>query len=184
MSESETKELLNFFNAYYPNFKSNQEMIEIWATELSQYDYVDVKKKVNELLELNDFIHTFPPLKIITRDLQKVKDKIDFKKMIFYCKRCNKEFNSYDKLISHEKRCRSINYIKKQYLKLANKEVDVKKLYDMSDKEFNQKYNEFLNLILNKTTDETEKNIITKILNPDRDIKEDFFKDIRIGDNL
>lgn len=180
MSESETKELLNFFNAYYPNFKSNSEMIKIWATELSQYDFDDVKGKVNELLELNDFIYTSPPLKIITRDLQKVKDKIDFKKMILYCKICNKEFNNYDKLILHEDRCRSIKYIKKQYLKLANKIVDEKKLYEMSNKEFDKNYNNFLKTVLKTSTDEKEKIIITKILCPDKNIKNDFFKDFKL----
>lgn len=166
MTETEVKNLLRFLAMEYSSFNVIDDKVKYWYNELQQYDTRDVKSRLKELMANEKYALVPPVLEVIISGLTKKQNKVNFKKMVYFCKFCNRAFNVRYELDKHEDRCRSIKYILRQYENYNLGEIDKKTLYNMTDEEFDERYNKLLQVIKNKTTDEGEKRLIEFIFNP------------------
>ena len=164
MTKLEVDELVNLLDMSYRNFvKDPVGMSNLYLKMLYQYDCEDVMKKLQECMAMEQFQFQPPTLDYLVKDLTRNKDKVDFNKTLIYCQFCNRMFNSIETLHKHEDRCRSVRYIARQYKKYLNREVNKRELYEMSDEEFDEKYDKLLKFIEMRSTDEREKEIISFI---------------------
>ena len=97
--------------------------------------------------------------------MQRKYEKIDYKEQNVRCQRCNKivKESEYD---AHFDRCSSIDYVIRESKKWFRKELTRKFLWEMSDEEFNERYNKLLHYIYEHTQNESEKTRIGFIFNP------------------
>lgn len=169
MNKNDTLELIELISNTYPNCYLNidkSRQLNEWSTITSEYDKTDVFKKTKELMATEEYRKTPPTIYYITRALTKVNDKIDFSQRVYYCSQCNRAFNSYEDMLKHEDRCRSVNYVIRNTKKYFNKEYSRKELFDLTDDEFEERYNKLLVNILRVSTNEDEKRNIRYIFNP------------------
>ena len=171
MNKIQVKQVLDYLEINYKDFRVSKEMFEMWLDELQQYDYEDVITKLKELMSSGHYISTPPHLVTITNGLAKIDKKIDWSKTVVLCKNCNKGFNVDDngfsqELKDHEERCNSINYVIRQSKKWFNKDLTRGELWSMSREEFDERYDKLLHYIYEHTDNETEKTIIGYIFNP------------------
>ena len=165
MTRLEVDKLLNTVDLNYKNYfkGSITEFSDYWYEYLYQYDFKEVEKKLRECMAMDQFQYQPPTLDYLIKDLVKIQDKVDFNKTLIYCQFCNRIFNSIETLHKHEDRCRSIRYIARQYKKYLKREVNKRELYEMSDEEFDEKYDKLLKFVQERTNDEREKEIISFI---------------------
>ena len=172
MNKEQTKALLRLIDTNYSNFineKNMKDMIDTWASELSQYSYKDVEERIKELLAKSEFQMKPPTLYHITSNLKKIHEKIDWSETVFFCNNCHRPFNSMEELENHRERCNSVEYICNQWKKWYGKELtkaDIRTLYEMEEISFRERYNKLLHYIHEHTHDENEKTIIGYIFNP------------------
>lgn len=171
MNKIEVKQILDYLELNYKDFRVSKEMFEMWLEELQQYDYDDTINKVKQLISTGHYISTPPHLVAITNGLSKIDKKLDWSKQVVLCRNCNKGFNTdnngYSKeLKEHEERCNSINYVIKQTKKWFNKDLTRGELWAMSKEEFDTRYDKLLHYIYENTTNPVEKEIISYIFNP------------------
>lgn len=166
MTETEVKELLKHLAMSYTSFSITKEKISFWYTELQQYDVDDVKSRLKDLMSEEKYALTPPVLESIIAGLTKKHDKVNFNQIVYFCKFCNRGFNNRDNLEKHEDRCRSIRYILKQYEIYNLGDIDKKVLYNMTQEEFDERYNKLLAYVQKHTTNEEEKKLINLIFNP------------------
>lgn len=167
MNKQEVAELVSFVNMSYPyQIQDVNATINAWLEILQQYDYEDVKLRLKTLMQDDKYQKTCPTVYYIVRDLRAIQEKINWNKGVIYCDICGRAFNKREELVKHEDRCRSIRYIIKQSKKLG-KDISNKKreLFEMSQLEFDKKYNELLNLVYKNSRNDTEKRIIEFIFN-------------------
>lgn len=169
MNREETRTLLNFLEMSYSGFSVTKEKLDFWHEELQQYDLDDVKRRLNELMSNERYAFVPPLLDIIKSGLTKKKDKVDFSQQIYSCKHCRKMFNDLDETHLHEDRCSAIKYIERQYKRFNLGAIDNSRkyeLYNMSEKEFDEKYKKILKYVQEHTNQEYEKALIENIFNP------------------
>ena len=176
MTKLEVDELVNLLDMSYRSFvKDPVGMSNLYLKMLYQYDCEDVMKKLQECMAMEQFQFQPPTLDYLVKDLTRNKDKVDFNKTLIYCQFCNRMFNSIETLHKHEDRCRSVRYIARQYKKYLNREVNKRELYEMSDEEFDEKYDKLLKFIEMRSTDEREKEIISFIFKvPTKEVAKKF----------
>ena len=162
MTRLEVDKLLNTVDLNYKNYFKGpiNEFSDYWYEYLYQYDFIEVEKKLRDCMSMDQFQYQPPTLEYLIKDLVKIQDKVDFNKTFIYCQFCNRIFNSIETLHKHEDRCRSVRYIVRQYKKYFNREVNKRELYEMSDEDFDEKYDKLLRFIEQHTTDEKEKKVI------------------------
>ena len=161
MTKLEVDELVNLIDISYRGFvKDPVGMSNLYLKTLYQYDCEDVIKKLKNCMAMEQFQFQPPTIDYLIRDLTKNQDKVDFNKTFIYCQFCKRIFNSIEVLHKHEDRCRSVRYIVRQYKKYLNREVNKRELYEMSDEDFDEKYDKLLRFIEQHTTDEKEKKVI------------------------
>ena len=168
MTKEEIEELFRFLKASYPSYEFNSDMISYWANELSQYSFEDIKAKLKYLMANDKYANRPPQLEVILSRLPKIKQKIDFTKITYFCKICRRPFNSIDECHSHEDRCSAIRYIEsksKKYNWDFNNQIKAE-LYQYSEENFENFYNNFLQSVYKKTNNEWERNLIKNIFNP------------------
>lgn len=169
MNKEQIKEILSIIKSNYSNFiteNNKKEVFETWGTELSQYDYDDIKEALIECMSRSEFQMKPPTLYHITSKCKKKHEKIDFSEITYYCDLCGKQFNNLDDMADHRVRENSVNYVIMQTRKWFNKELNKAELYAMEETEFRQRYDKLLHYIYEHTTDEEERIRIGYIFNP------------------
>ena len=169
MNKEQVKEILTMLSNNYNNFldENNYESIlTSWLNELCQYDYDEVLERTKELLSKSEFQMKQPTLYHRIAPLKKKNEQVDFTKMVFYCPRCKKAFNDEKIMDKHTDKCRSVDYVIRETKKWFKKEITRKELFQMDEKEFDERYNKLLKYIMEHTTDENEKTRISYIFNP------------------
>lgn len=165
MNNNETMQILNLIKFNYPNFEIKEGMPEMWFDVLMEYSFEDVKMKLEEHLSEDRFQKQPPTAYLLVKGLPKIRDRIDFTKDTFYCDICNRPFNNQEELKIHRDKCSSIRYLIKQNKKWFNRNIDKKFLWNLSDEEFDERYNKMLKYIMEHTTDENERTRIGYIFN-------------------
>ncbi len=171
MTYIETIDFFNYINSCYPDFDTKDEdKLNAWADVLQQYEKDDVRKAFDLALSEERYQFKPPQVQYIVRNLIAKYDRVDFSKLVVYCKICGRMLNQsdYDK---HFDRCSSVEYIIREYKKWYGKELDKKELYEMSDDDFKIRYLKLLNFIKNNTTNLDEKERISNIFNPPNEEK-------------
>lgn len=165
MKQEEVIDLLEFININYPDFKVNDKVTKMWYDELQQYDIEDVKDNLRSFMS-NEYYQKEPPkLALLTKDLVKKYEKVHLDNVETRCPRCNRPLSleDYDK---HFDRCSSIDYVIRETKKWFRKELTRKFLWEMSEEEFNERYNKLLHYIYEHTDNESERTRIGFIFNP------------------
>lgn len=152
----------------YPKENFSESLIKEWSSVLSEYDYEDVDKNLDTLLSDKTFLYVPPKLMTIVSGLIKKHKKVDFTKMTYYCKFCKRAFNNLDECHDHEDRCSAIDYIESKSKKYNWDFTKQKKamLYQMTDNDFDNFYNNFLRSVQKITMSDIEKRMIENIFNP------------------
>ena len=169
MNKSQALEILNYLDDNYKDFELTEEKINYWCEQLSQYDYEDISNRLKELMSEERYSYQPPFLEAITRGITKKYNKVDFSKLVYFCRICKKAFNDKEELDIHEDRCSSIKYIKNQYKRFhwpSLTGTQIRDMYNMSEEEFDEKYKIILKKVQSLTTDEMEKTRIEFIFNP------------------
>ncbi len=168
MTKEEIEELFRFLKASYPTYDFNADMISYWANELSQYSFEDVKLSLKHCLANDKYTNRPPQLEVIIFKLPKIKQKIDFTKITYFCRNCRKPFNNLDDCHKHEDRCSSILYIERKSKKYNwdfNDQIK-EELYQYSEENFENFYSNFLKTVKKATSLEWERKLINNIFNP------------------
>ena len=163
MTEIEIKNFFKELNARYGNKPFENGYIELWTKRLVEYDYEDVIHNFRQLMNDERYSFTPPQLEIVLRGLAKSKEKEYHLTAKFYCKICNRLFDNYETMRTHEDRCSAIELKSQKYNWDFNLEIK-KMLYQLSQPQFDKFYDNFLRTVLKMTTGE-EKDIIETILN-------------------
>ena len=174
MNKIEVKEILDYLENNYVNFKVTQDMFNMWLDELQQYDKEDVMNKLKQMIGTGTYRVQPPVLVSITNGLQKTSNKIDWTKIVTFCPKCNKAFqcdeNMYSQeYVNHRGKCNSIEYVIRQTKKWFNKDLTRGELWAMPEKEFNERYDKLLHYIYENTEDETERTFIGYVFNPPKE---------------
>jgi len=165
MKKEETKELLKLIKYNYPSFDVKEGMVTMWSQIMSEYSYDDVKHALEVYMADDRFQKQPPTAYLLVKGLPKVRDRIDFTKDTFYCRHCGKAFNDMEEHDKHFDKCSSIQYLIRENKKWFNRIIDRKFLWQLSDEEFEERYNKMLKFIMEHTKDEHERQRIKYYFN-------------------
>ena len=163
MTIKEATTFMERIKQHYQDFIIDEYKIKEWYKDLQYYNFDEVNKKLDEHLRSEKYGEYIPKLHFLLMYLVKEedKDKDWLLEKNVRCGMCGKIMNYYD-YEEHYKRHSSIEYIKQQYLKYKNEEIDTEKLFNMDNAEFNKKYDKILEFVLENTEDKEEKERIEK----------------------
>lgn len=170
MTRSEVVELVDLIQIHRPYFKTRlgekiyQNLVIEWSRIMEPYDYEDIKKNLEDFLKDENNYGKEPDAYQLIRGLLTTEDKKEGNKGQVACQFCGRFMSRLD-IGSHEDRCRSIRYLKKLYDRYLNATFNIsKELYEMNDKEFEQKYIAVLEKALPRVNDVTEKRGMTNVI--------------------
>lgn len=149
MLKTETKNIFNRIKAHYDNFTYDTFKLDEWHEILKEYDYEDVNEKITSHVQNEAYGSNIPKLNYLISGLYKSKEKGTIRQYIVSCPRCGRSINT-EKLDKHTYRCNSVYYIADKAKKIYGKEVNMQKLYEMEQEEFDTLYNHFIAKIIDK----------------------------------
>ena len=157
-------EVLNFMKkikSYYQNFVIEDYVLDEWFNKLKQFNTNDVYKRLD--VHLNGEFQKMPPqLHFITKYLKTPSQKAKEEKILIRCGVCN-SILELEKNDAHLSRHNSIRYIKcKEHH--FQKRFDEKKLFELSDEDFEKFYDKFLEMLYTLAIDYDEKERLEKII--------------------
>lgn len=179
MSNEEIMSFIQQIQKDYPKFKLSTAEYEVWQSLLSKTSKEIIEAKYNEHLN-GEYRKNIPSVMYFETNSNETKQE---RRFLRQCEHCGK-YLYHDAMVEHEGRHRSIKYIVKKMKELFSKELDENELLELSDKDFNQKYDEFLEKIINYTSGlEQKRLLIINFLknNPGKTIPVDLEQIIEIG---
>lgn len=154
MQKLEVKELVDIITIHRPYFKSRlgdniyQELLTEWTRIMGPYDFEDIKNNLETFLKSESNYGKDPDAYQLIKGLLTTEDKKTNSLGRVSCRFCGRWFNRLE-IHNHEDRCRSVKYLDRMYRKLLNRQLlNKKELYEMSDKEFDEKYIKSLEYLL------------------------------------
>lgn len=154
MTRQEVIKLIEFITIHRPNFRSRlgdkilKDMIEDWTRILGPYDYDDIFNNLEEFFKDERNYGKDPDAYQLIKGVLTTEDKKTNSLGRVSCQFCGRWFNRLE-IHNHEDRCRSVKYLDRMYRKLLNRQLlNKKELYEMSDKEFDEKYIKSLEYLL------------------------------------
>lgn len=169
MTIEETKQIIQKVKNYRPFMQTGNssreqgEFVMAWHDVLEPYEFVDVDRKLLEYFKDGDNIGKIPDVFYIVKFLKTHSEKQSSNGIWIRCPLCQKELaqNSFD---NHYSRCSSVNYIYKKTEQYFCQTLNKRKLFEMSQEEFDKRYLDFLNKLLPKVSDLEEKTRLEKIV--------------------
>lgn len=165
MTKSELAQLLSTLEMNYSFFEATEEKEQAWFQVMHNYSYEEVMHNLEIAMGEDRFQKEPPQAYYLIQGLIPISKKTDFEKVIVYCPICKRALNQSEEQ-KHRERCQSIRYLVKQYKKWTGKDLDKRTLWEMSEEEFQEKYDKFLHYVYEHTTDEQEKMRIGFIFEP------------------
>ncbi len=162
MTIDETKTLVDKIKIYRPTFgghfdKTGMDKLKLeWYRILEPYDYEDVNKKLDEYFENGDNFGRYPDVYYLIKYLKKSNEKLKSGIRYVQCQNCNRTVE-FDKYNEHFDRCSSVEYISKMSLKYYDKTLNKKKLFELINEEFEDKYWKFCEALVDKMEDGQDK---------------------------
>ena len=149
---------------FYPFFEPKRDLERAWLKVMYNYDFDEVMKNLHIAMADDKFQKEPPTAYYLTRNLTPLSERVDFNKLVIFCPICKRAINQNEEK-KHTDRCRSIDYLVRQYKKHFGKVIEKKDLWKMSDEEFDKKYFESIKKIQDTTMNEKEKTILEFVLN-------------------
>lgn len=165
MQKEEVYDLVRFVDMSYKGFVKNlEEMTNSWYRVLKEYKYQDIKNRLDKLMAMEQFQYQPPTLPFLVKDIPTVEEAS--KKNNFYqeCNICHRKFKTEQEYKIHFERCSSVRYVMKQTKKWFKRDLDKRELYQMSEEEFNARYNKLIVHIYKHTENEKEKLNLEKLI--------------------
>ena len=160
MEKQETNIVLQRIKTFFPKFYYASYTVENWYMELKDYKANTIVEALRIYAEDNQE----PPSVI---NLKSIADRLNGQQIFDYettCKFCNRVLKK-DQVEVHEDRCRSIKYMVRRYKDLFGKILDKRELWEISKAEFDERYDSLLKIILDKTSNPYEKDMLTHYFN-------------------
>lgn len=163
MTINETIKLMERVKQHYQEFIVDDYKVEEWHNELKKYSAVDVNKKLEEHLRSEQYGNYIPKVYFLTKNLIKEDNKNPTDGIIMRCTNCQK-LVAYHNFDSHLERCNSVIYLNTVSQKYFNKTIDKEKYLNLSEQEFNDRYNKVLMYVLEHTDDVEEQERINNYM--------------------
>lgn len=154
MTIDETKKIIDKIKVYRPKFEITQNVLEEYFKIFEKYDYEDVENKLNDYLADITNKNSYPDPIYLTKFIKTTYEKEHMSEPNIMCSYCSKSIKHLE-YKAHVNRCSSIQWIyecAKHYF-LVN--LDKKKLFAMSEKEFDKFYYDFSKKLYPKLPDGT-----------------------------
>ena len=155
MTLNETKELFKRIKAHYPNFNDDDYVIKEWFRYVEPYEKEDIHKKFEQHLK-GDYSQYEPKVTYLTSYLKTKEEKMQTGEYLVRCEICGQAVNLND-FQKHHDRCSSIEYLNQLRIRYFGKGIDKEQLRQLNDIEFLEKYEQMLDLVLEKSIDPIEK---------------------------
>jgi hypothetical protein len=165
VSQKELLELLSLVKVNYPYFKVDPAVEKAWYEVTHYFKYEDVKHNLEIAMTSERFQKDPPTIYYLTQNLTPIHESVSFEKRIVFCPICKRALNQEEEK-KHFERCSSVRYIVRQYKRWNGNELNRRDLFEMSEEEFEKKYNELLKYVETHTDDVHEKIRIGFIFNP------------------
>ena len=169
MEKQETMNILKRIKSHYQEFAIDDFKVNEWHRELQKFDYVDVDLKLDEHLRSEVYGEQIPKLFFLTKHLIPADEKGQIKRYVIHCQNCGAEVPDtlYDK---HFARCNATKTIIRDFKKYFNLNVDEEQLNKLNDAKFEEAYQKYLHRMLDAKIPAFRKQIILKILYPNREL--------------
>lgn len=164
MELKDVKTILKRVEINYPKFVNDSYTQSEWYRELKDYDLDDVMGKLENHFRSEQYGNQPPKVYFLTKYLTKTKDKNEDEDYDTFCVVCGKRMN-HKLFDEHFDRCSSVHYVLRQYdrFKIPNKPKE-EELFKMEQREFDIRYNRLLQYVYKFSSNESEKEIIKKII--------------------
>ena len=151
MTKEETKNLFRRIKSHYQEFSIDEFKLDEWYKELKQYSYEDVTSRFELHLSSEEYGQLSPKLWFLKKGLRTIDEKKEsavFKNPVI-CQICGKpiDLRIYE---THYNKCSAIYYMQRELIRLYNKHVPREQLENMSEEDFNAKYETMLSIVKNK----------------------------------
>lgn len=169
MTLEQTGRIIEKIRIHRPSFLGHLDKAGItnfkieWNKILEPYAYEDVDKKLDDYFQDSTNYGKYPDVYYLIRFLRTIEEKEQASNICVKCQICNEEvdFFEYD---THFNRCSGVNYLEKISMKYFGKHLDVKKVKEKSEKEFNEFYKNIIKQIYKQETDEKTKYNLKNVL--------------------
>ncbi len=156
MKRQEVLKFLQKIKVYYPNFSADGQMVkDEWTRKLEAYDFDDCCMKLDEHLA-GEYQDRPPMPNWIIKYLKTSEEKKNSHEYSIVCPTCE-VIVPLAHFENHIRRCNSIEYIIKEMDKYFGRAVSRKRLEQLSEKDFWDKYDAMLELIKTKLPDNSGK---------------------------
>lgn len=165
MELKDVKIILKRIQINYPNFIVDSYVQSEWYRELKDYCLEDVMQKLEQHFRSEQYGNSIPKVYFLTKYLKKSSEKkeIDKNRLITSCPLCGENI-SLAEFENHYDRCSSIEYLNRKSLKFFGKEIDKNKYKNMSDEQFYNIYDKFLQTVYKSEDNPKEKESIANYL--------------------
>lgn len=170
MERAEVIKLVDLIQLHRPYFRTRlgegiyKDLINEWERIMGPYEYKDIYNNLEKFLKDEDNYGKEPDAYQLIRGLLTIEDKKEGNNGQVQCMFCSRVMSRLE-IHKHEDRCRSIKYITKLYKRYLKRELaDKRVLYDMDDKEFNEKYIHVLEKVYPFITNITEKRSMSNVI--------------------
>lgn len=170
MTRLEVKQLVDLIEVHRPYFASRlgdkilANLMTEWERIMSPYEFEDIRNNLEKFLKDENNFGKEPDAYQLIRGLLTIEDKKEGNNGKVQCMFCGRVMSRLE-IHKHEDRCRSIKYITKLYKRYLKRELaDKRVLYDMEDKEFNEKYIHVLERVYPFLTNITEKRSMSNVI--------------------
>ena len=170
MTRSEVMQLIDKIVIHRPYFKTRlgekilSNLIIEWTNIMEPYDYEDVVNNLDAFFRDENNYGREPDAYQLIRGIYKTKDKEQNGKGKVRCQFCGRVL-TFLELQQHEARCRSVKYLQRLYEKYFNRKLaDLEMLYNLADKEFNEKYIKVMERALPLVKNEAEKKSMSNVI--------------------
>ncbi len=169
MELKDVKIILKRIKVNYQSFIDDAYTEKEWYKELKDYDLDDVMAKLEEHFKSEQYGNQIPKVYFLTKYLTTSKAKTSQQKYQLQCPICN-EWVKGEEFDTHYGRCSSIKYIIKQSKVYLHKDLEREALMNMSEEEFQEKYDKLLKIIQRGTSDQREEDLIGFIFDPPKQV--------------
>ena len=170
MTTSETKEIIKKIKTFRPYFQTGNgkreetDFLKEWHKVFEPYKYSEVEKRLDNFLKNSDNYGKIPEAHYLVNTLTKTTSKKDeLNEITVMCPKCKMEL-SLDEFDTHFGRCASVEFIYTKTKQYYNQTLSKEKLFALSDKEFEDKYLQFIDGLKDKVENVKERNRLKNLV--------------------
>lgn len=163
MNRRQVSELLEKIQAYRQSFMITETLIKEWSRILEPYDPIDVDYRLDQFLKDGENFGRYPDVYNLTKNLKTLAEKSNEGTCNVICPHCKTAIDIF-KFENHYHRCSSAKYLCDMSVKYFQKEISIKELVEMSDKEFDDYYYKFCNQVFDQVERGLQKHTLKNVI--------------------